>query len=493
MSAKQGHVKSRLDCAICRLLLLSTILLPGSLYAQAGVMNLQQVLQQVIDHYPSVETALIQVRRARLSAAKSQSLLGWQLQAQAGIQRDASPFFGTALDIINVNGKIFRQLDNGGQLGIEAGINRQNSEDSFSVVPNPATSTSVDLNYRHPLARGADNPVYAESGLQAAIDEALAKAQRTALYDQLAQQLIELYISAVSTRVQQQNLEQAIARSLRRQRYLKDRADLGLAEDKDLLQVDAQIKSQRAELKALEVLWQNQRIRLNRLMGRDAGHDLQLSTDDIDRILPTSDQEQIEKRVIARNAELISIESRLQLADSNIRLRRDAQQDQLDLVMFVGNRTIRGDVVTGTSNESELVGGVRLEFQQQFDKHAVDAELQQAILDRDIALLDRKRLLQDIHYDVASLLAQIQSGKEAWHAWQTSVKSEQSKLHEAEQRYRSGRSDTEQLIAFESQLANAELSAQLRKLDLLKNALALKLLTGELWNGIHLPDEGGTP
>ena len=471
------------------LLLALAPLRPGA----AAALDLQQVLQQVIDNYPSVETALLQVRRARLSAVKPQSILGWQLQGQAGVQRDASPFFGTALDTVSVNGKFLRQLDNGGQIGIEAGVNRQNSEDSFSIVPNPATSTALDLSYRHPLARGVDNPVYAEASRQAELDEALAKAQRVELYDQLASQVIELYINAVNTRIRQDNIRQAIKRSLRRQGYLRNRTDLGVAEEKDLLQVDAQIKSQRAELKALDVLWQNQRIQLNRLMGRDARSELELRLPEPGSVaLQQTETQNIEQKVVARSARLASIDSRLQLAESQIRLKRNQQKDLLDLVMFVGNRTIQGDVIGGGSNESEIIGGVRLEFQQQFDKHGVDAELQQAMIDRDLALIEKKQLLQDIHYDVEALLAQLQAGEQAWRAYLASVKSERRKLQEAEQRYRTGRSDTDQLIAFESQLASAELAAELRKLELLKNDYSLRLLTGDLWRGIQLPDDGAS-
>ncbi len=468
-------------------LLLSLTL--GVRTASAEPLQLRQILQQVIDHYPSVETALLQVQRARLSEAKTRSLLGWQLQAQAGVQRDASQFFGTAIDIFNANTRLSRQLDNGGQLALSAALNRQNSEDSFSIVPNPATSTALDLSYRHPLGKGADNPAYAETRMQAQLDESLALAQRTALYDQLAEQVVELYISARNTHIRQRNLDQAIARSLRRQRYLQQRRELGVAEEKDLLQVEAQIRSQRAERKALDVLWHSQRIQLNRLMGRVADAHLQFEPETLEVIEAALDESVagLRQKILARHAELADIEARLQLAESRIRLRRDAQKDQLDVVLFVGNRTTRGDVISGTLDASELVGGVRLEYQQQLDRHAVDAELEQAMLDRDLALIQKRQLLQDIDYDIAVLRAQLDTGKQAWQAYQASVASEQRKLREAEQRYRSGRSDTDQLIAFEAQLAGAELSAELRKLELLKNAYRLQLLSGELWQGVRLP------
>ena len=472
--------------------LLITSLLAFSGFARAASMDLQQVLQSVIDNYPSVETALLQVKQARLNSGKIQSQLGWQLQGQAGIRRDVS-LFGTARDVLSLDGGWRRQFESGGSVGIDASVSRSEDEDSFLGVPNPTTSTSLELSYRQPLAKGADNPVYAESALQAKLDVSLAKAQKSALYDQLAEQIIQLYIDVAAIQIQHSNTEQTIARSLRRQDYLKNRSELGVAEQADLLQVDAQLKSQRAQLETIKLLSQSQHIRLNRLMGRTPYAEIMLVIDQPvapDKTTQKLDAELIEQDAINHNAQLVSIDNRIQLADSTIRLRRNEQQDVLDLVMFVGSRTLSGDVISGgTSKQSELVGGVSIEFQQQYDKNAVDAEVEQALLDKDIALLEKKQLLEDIHYAVATLLTEINVGNAAIRAYHTSVRSERAKLNEAEKRYRTGRSDTEQLLAFETQLAAAELATENQILELLRDHFALQLLRGTLWQGIRLPHE----
>lgn len=471
------------SCVLCGLLYMPA--------ANATTVNLQQVLQSVIDNYPSIQTALLQVERAKRGIAKTQSQLGWQLQGQAGIQRDVS-LFGTASDVISADGSWQRQLESGANLGVDANISRTDNENSLPGVANPTTSTSLDLKYRHPLAKGADNPSYAEATLQARLDTSLAYAEKKALYDQLAEQVIDIYFAIASIQNQQANIEQTIARSQRRQNYLKNRSDLGVAEKTDLLQVDAQLKSQQAELKAIRLSLQSQRIRLNRLMGRDAYDELVLSTSEplIGLTQAKPDAELIEQQAIAHNAQLVSIDNRIQLADSAIRLRRNEQQDALDLVMFIGSRTQNGDSSGGSSgNQSEVVGGISVELQQDYDKSAVDAEIEQAMFDKDIAMVEKKQLLEDIHYDVAVLLSEIETGKKAIAAYSDSVRSEQSKLKEAEQRYRKGRSDTDQLLSFESQLSAAELAGENQKLELLKDLYALQLLRGSLWQGIRLPED----
>jgi len=71
------------------------------------------------------------------------------------------------------------------------------------------------------------------------------------------------------------------------------------------------------------------------------------------------------------------------------------------------------------------------------------------------------------------------------------VESEEKKLEEAEERYQSGRADTDQLISFESQLAGSQLALELQAIELTRRLLKLDLKKGMIWNGIHLPEFNG--
>jgi len=55
-------------------------------------------------------------------------------------------------------------------------------------------------------------------------------------------------------------------------------------------------------------------------------------------------------------------------------------------------------------------------------------------------------------------------------------------------RYRTGRTDTDQLIQFEDQLSQAEFALELQRLELMKRQYKLKLLLGSLWHTITLPE-----
>ena len=445
-----------------------------------------EVLQRVVEHYPSLKTAAIQVERASQNSKKLDSQLGWQLQADGGITRNVS-ILGTEVDVLDASASFARKLESGGSVGIETSVSREDSAAVFSpALPNPSTSTSIDLSYRHPLRQGAGNPEY-EEGLKTAQAQTLqSQSESFALYDQVATQLIELYAGAASIHARLDNISSAIERSKRRQRYIKDRAGLGLSEDKDLLQVDAQIKSQQAEYRGLQMQWQQQQVALNRLMG--LAWDTEFVPDYLLMSQSTAmDFKSVYDQAQLHNPDLKRINARLELADSAIRSRRDAREDNLDLVMFVGNRTQQGDSALGETDESVVVGGVRLEYLHGFDKSAQDAELYQAQLDRSAALQDKRQVIEDLQYDISSLLAQISAGETALAAYENSVKSERAKLNEAEQRYRSGRTDTDQLIQFETQLSSAELAFVLQRVELMRRRYSLSLLSGELWQQIQLP------
>lgn len=462
-------------------------LLVLALFSQAllaAPVSYREVLQRVVDHYPSLKTAAIQVERASLNRQKLATQLGWQLQADGGIARNVS-IFGTEVDVLDANASLARKLKSGATLGISSSVRREDNAIVISpAFPNPATSTSVDLSYRQPLGQGVDNPAYAEGLKTAQADYLLSQAQRTALFDQIANQIIELYSGAASLHARIQNISRAIERSRRRQDYIKERASLGLSEDKDILQVDAQLKSQQAEYRGLQMQWQQLKISLNHLMGTPWDSEFE---PEVQSSYKPAGFDSLFTQAQLQSPNLKTIGARLQLADSAIRSRRDVREDNLDLVMFVGNRNQQGSSASGSIDNNVTVGGVRLEYGHGFDKSAQDTELYQAQLDRGAALQDKKQVLEDLQYDILSLLSQMTVGESALTAYQSSVNSEQAKLKEAEQRYRTGRTDTDQLLQFETQLSSAELALELQRVELLRRQYSLRLLSGDIWRNIQLP------
>jgi len=103
-----------------------------------------------------------------------------------------------------VSGNLKRGLESGGSLSFNANLNREDATTTFSPsLPNPSLSSSVDVSYRHPLAKGANNPEYAQAKDIADANKMISYADQQSRHDQLASRIIELYISAITTHVYQ--------------------------------------------------------------------------------------------------------------------------------------------------------------------------------------------------------------------------------------------------------------------------------------------------
>lgn len=454
--------------------------------ARAETMTLEQILQQVLDYYPSLHSAALEVQKAEKNTAVVESSLGWMLNGSAGIARDTS-FIGAAVTRIDANGSMGRKLASGDSLSLSAGLSREDAETPLSSsLPNPVTSTSIELGYRMPLERGDDNPDY-QLGLQRAEQElSMARARRQGAYDELAARIIDICLAALVTRERITNMDAAIKRTHRLQQLIRGRFNLGIAEDKDTLQVRAQLDNQQAQLKELELAWTRQQIALNRLMGMTWNRDLTLSIPQ--PTIPEGTLEDFLNESQARSPALVLIKSRIALADTAIAAREDLNRDQLDLVSFIGNRGSFGDSAFGNADNNQWVGGVRIEYQGKTDRSGDLALLEQIQLDKAMALEDQRQTLQDLHYDLASLLAEIRGLQTNLEAWNRSLDSEQAKLKEANQRYRRGRIDIDFLIQFENQLSATELTLSLQRIELIRRLYGLNLTRGVIWNQVRLPE-----
>ena len=107
--------------------------------ADAESLTYMQVLERVIQTYPTLQAATLQLERARQENARVQSQLGWTLNAQAGAGRDLS-IIGTPVDRADGGASINRKLSSGSTLQFGANYLREDSTQTFSpLIPNPST------------------------------------------------------------------------------------------------------------------------------------------------------------------------------------------------------------------------------------------------------------------------------------------------------------------------------------------------------------------
>jgi len=466
-------------------LVIAALVVSGRLFG-AETITLQQSLQRVIDTYPSLRVAELQLQRARQQNARVESQLGWTLAGSGGYARDTALGIGAPLDRADIAASLQRKLASGASVGLDAGYSRDDASDTFSpLIPNPSDVTDVGLSWRQPLAKGLGNPQYKQGLVSAEAEVNIAEADRRTLHDSLARQVADLYYSAALTQANIKNAAQALDRARRLKKYLQDNAGLGIAEETDLLQAEAQLRTRIAERRALRVAWEQQRTNLNRLMGRD--WNAEFNPAPAASMVPLAGNfDAMFEQVENHNPDLMRNRAQVVIADAAIGLKRDAHKDDLDVVFSVGNRTTTGDVdITGGNiDESELIGGVRLEYSRALDRRGLDAELYQAQLDRDIASQEIKTLQHDLRYNLSGLLAEIEASRAALSSFRARLVSEQRKFEEAIQRYRTGRTTTEDLIRFESDLFLAEITVEQQAIELARRHTDLDVLRGIIWESI---------
>lgn len=458
------------------------LVLCGAGEGHAEKLRLEQVLQAVVDHYPSLKTASYQVEKAHQEAQIVKSQLGWQLNGQGGIANDVS-FIGTTVQRIDMNGGVRRSLESGGDVSLNGSIVR----DDLSGSSSPLTTSRLDLSYRRPLDKGAGNPEYSLQLELANNNVVLANSEKRIVYDNLATRVVDLYFEAAVTLSRIQNINLSLKRTRRLEKFIKSRLSLGIAENKDQLQVVAQFHSQKAQLTVLELAWVQQLVSLNRLMGRewDKPLDVDYSAGAGQKLL--DDLSALIKSVKENSPRLAQINTQLKSIRNKVRLQQEERKDKMDIVMYLGNQTSEGSGPFGEQDSSELVGGVRLEYETGLDKTGLDASVYQAQLDMAILQQNQKQVHEDLDYDTATLVAQIKTVRQSLMAYEISVSSERKKLDDAETRYRKGRIDIDRVIQFENQLSAAELNLSIQRIELKRRLAKLDLLSGHVWRNVTLP------
>jgi outer membrane protein TolC len=468
---------------IC-LSLLSSLLIVNSANAstQSGL-TIYQVMQRVLDRYPSLKISEMEVAQAAEQRQQVESSLGWILNSSAGVTHDLTGL-GTPSDRLDLNAALSRQLKSGASLSLSGGYRYEDSSLVFSPsFPNPAHTTRLDLSYRMPLAQGQDNPLYAEGIISSEAGYEIARANQLLTRITLAEQVKDLFHASLVTRAQLENARQAVERTRKLSDYINKNFKLGLAEEKDQLQVKAQLHSKLADLSAIELQWKQQQTSLNRLMLEDWNKEIKPALIRTDNTAKYNIRGLIKATTQYHPVVKIS-QAQLQVAESQIDTARDSQQDNLDLVLSVGTRTSDGDSTTGTVSEKDWAGSVSIEYKHLFDEKGVSSKYKQALLQKNIALENIVKANDDIRYTVSGLVSEIMAAQVAVDSARQKLNSESLKLKEAEKRFRNGRADTAQLIQFQNEYSFAELSYQNQKVDLNNRIIALQIFTGKFWDEI---------
>jgi outer membrane protein TolC len=141
-------------------------------------------------------------------------------------------------------------------------------------------------------------------------------------------------------------------------------------------------------------------------------------------------------------------------------------------------------------NESDYAASVRLEFRKALDRSGLNAEVTQAQIDRSVALREAERIRIDVKYNVTGLIAEIGKTNKSLASQRQRVIVERKKVDEATKRYRTGRTDTTQLIQFENDYQLSKLAREQQRIELARKHASLELMRGILLQDAMAPATG---
>jgi outer membrane protein TolC len=440
------------------------------------------VLSRVIDAYPNLQSAMLQVQRSTLELDKIYSTLGWQASADTSVGHDLGGF-STPADTVIARGALTRKLQSGDRISVDASYVRTDNEIVFiNTLPNPSNDTAINLSYRKPFQKGAGNVEYYSLEEAAKAQISSTQAEEFELRDALAKQVAALYFGLATIEVNLDNTREGIDRLKRLHEFVIRNKKLGISDEKDLLQSQARLDRKLAALVILETARNQQLFNLNRLMNIKARTRFSSQLDYAKKEILARDS--LQAQVFSYSPAMSKAYAAKKGAESNIEIQRDNKKDTLDVILSVGARSKTGSTDKTDIDETDLAGKVGLEYRAALDKSGLRAALQQALLNRDIADNQIRQLDIDLNNEIDRLLGLIQDQKKSINSNNRLMQAEQRKFDEAVSRYRSGRTTTADLIIFEEDLSLAESILANSRVDLVSSLNELERLRGAIWQDL---------
>ncbi len=442
----------------------------------------ETVLARVIEAYPNLQSAILQVQRSVLELDRIYATLGWQASADTGFSHDLGGF-GTPADTVTARGALTRKLESGDRITLDASYVRTDNEIVFiNTLPNPSNDSAINLSYRKPFQKGAGNVEYHSLEEAAKAQVSATQAEEFELKDLLAKQVANLYFGLATIEVNHVNNSEGIDRLRRLLEYVARNKKLGISEESDILQSQARLDRKLAALAILETARNQQLYNLNRLMNISATARYSSRLDYTKKEIPARNI--LHEQVFSYSPALNKAQAAKQTAESNIKIQRDNKKDTLDVIVSVGARAKTGPTEKTDIDETDFAGKVGLEYRAALDKSGLRAALQQALLSRDIADNQIRQLDIDLNNEIDRLLGLIRDQKKSIRSNTRLMQAEKMKFDEAVSRFRTGRTTTADLIIFEEDLSVAESALANSQVDLISTLNELARLRGTIWQGL---------
>ncbi|HKI60906.1 MAG TPA: TolC family protein [Mariprofundaceae bacterium] len=445
--------------------------------AHAEPMSLEQVVEQVLSDHPDLAIGQVDSDIARTDIQRSEGMLDPVVTAGISAIEDKTPASSSFQASKTQRGKlsagISKPLASGGTLSASGAFNstKQTFSNpiaaSFSLI-NPEYRNQFDISYRYPLLRGADRPDYHNALIAADAGYQSTRLGQKITAHNLSLQALDVYYRLASDDINIRIAAAAVKRAEQLLAYQHAREKFGLTEASDRLQAEALLAGRHASLQQALASRASDLTRLNRLMLREPSRPIEVKVGDralvaaphLEDALSTSRQ---------YRPEFKALQERLKAAEAQLKTAMDQDQMQLDLVAQLGTRSLDGNAssaIRKSANINDHFASLSIEVSDALHRNTAHAAIRKAELARQRILAEQTQLLENTRNDLANIITAIQTGLPTLTALQAQARIEKQKFLTELRKYREGRSDTAKLVQFEGDLSNAELQAELQRLNL---------------------------
>lgn len=459
-------------------LFLQTISVNGVNASVDGTDTFESFVQKVLMNHESLNLAKLDILRTKSEIQVIESSLGWNLFADAGINRNRS-FFGAETTQSSLSLGVNKIFQSGDSIQVKSHYVRDDSE--YAIIKsqaNPLSTTGVDLDYRIPLMQNKVNREFLLNKNSANSKYTESINIQSVIRDEITSQAIELFYSSAILTARLKTAKQSIERAQKLKNHIRNNIKLGILEKGEILQSNAQIYNLQGQYQELKLVWEQSEIAINRLIGK------LWNSPFIPIVITTPlmnyDYSQANDNVKIYNPVLKSLNLNLKLADSIIAFHRDNTRSKLDLVISIGTQNTQGPSGIGDINYTDVIGGIKLEYQKALDGRGLNTRLYQAQIDKDRIKTQIVKLEKDLKFDTHLLISNINRISKVNSRYEERHEVEVEKYKDIVKRYRAGRATTNIVIQFENERTQAELVYKTQNILREKTISLLKLKQGKL-------------
>jgi len=460
---------------------LGIIILTYSFNAHAGVQqySLKQFIEESISKFSDLKIAQFNINRLAYDLDKAASQLGWVLTAAGGYSRRASSF-GIQSDAVDLDVGGRRLLESGHSISLNGKHEYNDSEQLlFGSTPNPSDTTNLTLGYRIPLLKGEGNKAYLFSIEKAKIEKQIALLSKNKVREDVTLKLIDIFyvVSILDARLK--TSKKSLIRTKKLRHYIKNNINLGLLEKGEILQIDSQIFDLKLEQQRILDLKEQQTIAINRFLEKPYNTNFEFIHENV-ATDTVADDELVINNAINHNFDIKISKLQLGLLDTALSLSRDNEKSKLDLVMSVGAQRYAGTGTTGSVDDIDATGMLRIEYENALDKRTFSSERLQIQIDRQKNKEEQYKLNKDVEYELLGLVRNVNKLKKIVDLSKARNSNENNKYIDILKRYKNGRSETNIVIQFDNERIRSELDYDTERFELDKRLNILQLKQGLL-------------